>query len=615
MKQLLLVLLLGSCQYVQAQSYRKTNGSVPLHHTVKFSDTSVPDFNPSLISVEHHPVVPGGELWKKKEQLHLQRELKYQELKGIKEKKTRGKALAPEIIKSFAGNTNNGTPLDNDIAVSNSGVVISAVNSNIRCFDDTGKYLIARSVPSLAGLSNFTYTSDPRVLYDPNMDRFIMVFFSGATSSSSIIYVGFSTTNQPGDVWNFYTIGGNPFGDSTWSDYPIISINDKDLFMTFNQVKDNINWQFGFKQSVIWQIDKTSGYNGGPLQYTLWDSLKNADGVYYRNICPAKKQITNMGNDMYLVSVRNVDVSNDSVFLFHIDNTQQSGNAQLSTQVLKSNISYGMPPNAKEGAGQYLMTNDGRVLAAVEEYDKIYFGANSVNPAYANAGVYLGEIKNIATSPSVTGTIFSELEKEYAYPSMTFMGTGPNDDRIMYHFLHCYRDSFPGTSIMYKDNNGDFSDVFAVKNGTSVTNNLTDSTERWGDYTNIQKMYNNPSIAFTGGSYGANNGSRTWIGKIQNMEFINSIEPVVENNSTTFIYPNPISENIMEAVFQLPESQMLQFSIYDNSGALVQNLLQKNGLSGKNKFSFNLSPLLNGNYILIIKGDKGFNYSEKIVTQ
>jgi hypothetical protein len=47
--------------------------------------------------------------------------------------------------------------------------------------------------------------------------------------------------------------------DSTWSDYPIIALSGSDLFLTFNQVRDNVSWTVGFKQSVIWQIDKTKG--------------------------------------------------------------------------------------------------------------------------------------------------------------------------------------------------------------------------------------------------------------------------------------------------------------------------------------------------------------------
>jgi hypothetical protein len=53
-----------------------------------------------------------------------------------------------------------------------------------------------------------------------------------------------------------------------------------------------------------------------------------------------------------------------------------------------------------------------------------------------------------------------------------------------------------------------------VKNGTSVINNFSDSIERWGDYTNIQRIYNEPNSAFLTGSWGEANLMRTWIAKV-----------------------------------------------------------------------------------------------------
>jgi hypothetical protein len=106
------------------------------------------------------------------------------------------------------------------------------------------------------------------------------LLFGSSVSYESEILVGFSQTNDPAGNWNVYTLNGNSFNDSTWSDYPIISLSDKDLFMTFNQVKDNVSWTVGFRQSVIWQINKQDGYAGTPLQYNLWDSIQY-NGVPY----------------------------------------------------------------------------------------------------------------------------------------------------------------------------------------------------------------------------------------------------------------------------------------------------------------------------------------------
>ena len=163
--------------------------------------------------------------------------------------------------------------------------------------------LFNKSLTSLfSTVGVYSWISDPRVIYDPATDRFILVCFSGDVSNESTILLAFSQSNDPTGSWNTYTLTGNPLNDSTWSDYPILAITDKDVFVTFNLVKDSINWMEGFRQSVIWQIDKQSGYTGVALPYHLWSGIQY-NGAPLRNICPAKYQTTPMGTNMYFLTL------------------------------------------------------------------------------------------------------------------------------------------------------------------------------------------------------------------------------------------------------------------------------------------------------------------------
>ena len=92
---------------------------------------------------------------------------------------------------------------------------------------------------------------DPKTLYDPIEDRFILVFLIDNFSNSSLIVVGFSTTNDPSDPWNLYALPGNPFNDTTWTDYPAIAVTKDELFTTGNQIKEGVSWQVGFRGSLI----------------------------------------------------------------------------------------------------------------------------------------------------------------------------------------------------------------------------------------------------------------------------------------------------------------------------------------------------------------------------
>jgi hypothetical protein len=470
----------------------------------------------------------------------------------------------------------------------------------MRVYDDTGKQLGTVTLTAMvAALGSYTWISDPRILYDVEKDRFVLVCFTGDLSFESKIFVGFSKTNDPLGAWNFYALNGNSFNDSTWSDYPIISLSKSDLFMTFNQVKDSVSWTVGFKQSVIWQIDKQKGYNGDSLQYTLWSNLQ-LNGKNFRNICPAKQQSLPYDDaNNHFLSLRNVDTSNDSIFLFNINNSQQSGLATLSKQTLKSNKNYGFPPNAiqkKIGTSQqYLMTNDARILAAIYENDRIYFGSNTLNPTYMNAALYLGCIKYVSSTPSITANIISSDSIEYGYPSMAYMGANKNDHKILYSFSHCVTQGFAGNSVMYHDALDNMSDIIRVKNGTHILNMLSDSTERWGDYSGIQKKYNTTNTAYLANSCMVNGTNRAFVAIVNNLD--NSIANV--NTNYGEVFPNPATNKI-SIEFENDKYQKLQFAIFDLQGKKIAQLINDNVKKGNNIFTFNTNPLSAGIYFITI---------------
>jgi len=584
--------------------------SAPLKSVVDMSAPGITFYNPNLLHLDQHPVPYYTDFGNKKEAAQLKRAQALAERNNsFSSSKTTGAAANPIIDTGWLANVGS-VPLDNDIAVSNSGMIISAVNTNIYVYDTIGTRLALKGVLNMdTFLNRFTRISDPRLLYDPKEDRFILVCFSGNFSTSTSIIMGFSSTNDPLGNWNFYSVSGNPFNDSTWSDYPIISISDKDMFMTFNQIQDNVGWQNGFRQSVIYQIKKSDGFSAAPLQYTLWDSIK-FNGTLYRNICPAKYQETNMGDDMYFLSVRNVDVSNDSIFILHIDDSYQSGNATLTQRVVTSPVNYGFPPNPSMSNGNFLMTNDGRVLAAIYENDYIHFGANSVHPTLSNAGVLLGTIQNVSSAtPTVDAQVFAEPMVEYGYPSMCYMGTSPTDHRVMFNVAHCYTDSFPGISVVYKNPSGDYSDFLRVSEGNSPLDRLTSVNERWGDYSGIQTVYNNPQQAYLAGTITLNGTARAWVARIQNADFAVGIQDQ-KYNSSTDVFPNPVEDEKFRTRFSLKKKEELSCNLYDMNGRLIKQLLRGIGKTGLNEFSFDTGVLSSGNYMFVILGE-----NRKILTE
>ena len=197
----------------------KTDGTSPKAKEINLSDTSIKDYAPALLSPGSQPV-PTSEYGTKKADLYKKR------IEAQKAKKKSGsgdEAVSPKILQQFEGNPTSSSPADNDVAVGLDGKIISAVNSNIQIYNENGDSILRRTLAALASsLGSFTFNSDPRLLYDPVSDRYVIVWFTGSTSTTNKIIVGFTKSNDPAGAWNFYTLNGNSFNDSTWSDYPII---------------------------------------------------------------------------------------------------------------------------------------------------------------------------------------------------------------------------------------------------------------------------------------------------------------------------------------------------------------------------------------------------------
>ena len=602
--------LTGYAQNTTVQVDR--NGVAPLAKSINFSDPALQDWDPFVLTITEGPkededYIPEKEIVDQRRAQHVRTNAQTG-ARGIT-------PPAPVMLNNFTANTAQGTPNDNHMAVSDSGIVVSVVNSNIRVYNDTGLVLMSKGLSSFAfSLGILQNISDPRVIYDPIEKRFIVIFFSGSASNTSKVIVAFSQTPDPTGTWNFYKLSGNYLNDTTWSDYPIVTISDKDLFMTFNQLRDNSDWQTGFRYSIIWQIDKQPGYDGDTLKYNYWHNIEyNGKPVW--NVCPVQGGSQPSGPETYLLSVRPHDLTNDTVFLHTITDSYQSGNAQFSTKVLTTNVPYGLPPNALQKDGQHLATNDARVLSGFVENNRIQYVQNTVDQTTMTASVYLGNVDlSNPASPVVTGQIISTDTIDYGYPSIAYIGNGAFDNRAIITCSYSSTDTFPGTVAFYSDANGNISEKLVVKTGESGVNILNDSLERWGDYTGVQRVYNEPNTAWLSGSY-VNTSHRylSWVAKVVNTDsaLVSSINDV-RKDFKSVIYPNPASEKFTLQI-DLPEHNYVGFQLYDLNGRLVKTLLEDNFKEGQSIFSFNTQYLSSGIYFLKIYDRGSLLHTEKIV--
>lgn len=431
-------------------------------------------------------------------------------------------APAPIILRGFEANKfSNSVPNDNHLAISNGGKLISVSNTTIRAYDVTEDTLIFnKSLSSFAlslgfiGPNNSKF--DPKVIYDPENDRFILVFLNGATPGYSKIIVAFSTTGNPADPWNLYYLNGNPLNDGTWSDYPAIAITQEELFITINQIIPGQPWQTGFSQTLIWQLKKSNGFTGDSLLTArLWKDIWFGLNPV-RNLCPVIGGSRVYGPNIFLLSNRNFAIQNDTIFVAEITGTMDNANAALKISYGISDVPYGVPPTARQFGGHTFETNDGRVLGSFFENNKIQFVSNSIDTSAGLAAVYHGIITNPGSSGEIKGAIISDTTYDFGYPNIAYTGRQDCDDEALITFNHTSPAVYSGFSGIYYSNNDNYSPIIKIKEGDNYVDFLAGIYERWGDYSGSQRKYNDPGKIWVAGSYGnAQKLNATWVAELQ----------------------------------------------------------------------------------------------------
>lgn len=533
----------------------------------------------------------------------------------------------PEQTKGFQGNlSGSSTPNDNSLAISNDGYLISAINSTL-WFYDTNADTLMRNVTLYhfmqpLNLSGSKY--DPKVIYDNEADRFILVYLNGTSSNNSATVTCFSTSGNPMDPWNIYVIPGNPLNDTSWTDYPAISINKNDFFLTGNLLISGmgVTWQLSFKQTLIWQVDKMSGYNGdAALNFTMWKDIEYG-GRRIRNLHPVRSGRGVHDTDQYFISNRNFSLGTDSIFLVRISDSQLSGNAQISVEHLTSNKQYHLVVDAPQADGQWLATNDCRVLGAIKEQEIIHFVGNTTDTLSGNSAVYHGRID--LTDRSCTGHIVADSVLNFGYPNIAYTGVEHGEEECVIVVEYTSPVHNPGVGAFYFDTLGTYHPLVVLRTGDSTINMLSDQLERWGDYSGIQRKYNEPCHVWMSATYGTSlRKNATWISRVQVADTCRALPVPPPPPSDTVIYqgpftgvifPNP-AKDMFQFAFTIDQDEQTEISLYDAGGRRVKDLLRDELRAGEYLFSFYTGYLASGIYILEVKTLSGRKFTGKVLIE
>ena len=510
---------------------------------------------------------------------------------------------------SFLSNISSaGRPNDNSMAISNNGIVMSAFNSAVFIRDTendtTLGELSLNQFSSQIGMNFDNY--DPKMIYDPENDKFIMIYLAGRTDANSHIVVCFSETNDPMGNWNIYALPGNPLNDTSWSDYPAISMTKEEAFITINLLRPGGSWQTSFKQTVIWQIDKYTGYVGDTAITTkLWSGLSEG-GINIRNMHPVRGGFDLKSKDQYFLSNRNFATMSDSVYLLHIDNTIDNS-PSINIKLLQADRNYFLAPNARQKSGRWFATNDSRVLGGIIENGKIQYVHHGLDTNTGNVVIVHGTITNLDGSPSIKSSFIGTTGIDYGYPNIVYGGLIADEDKSLIGFNHTGTTINAGFSGVYFDGNN-YSDIKMIKQGNSHVQIFRNYLMRWGDYFGIQRKYNEECKVWMAGYYGSGLKNYAWVSEvILPGDCYDTVTepPYIENT----LFPNP-SVFQSELHFTLDKNQEITVDLTDANGKVTRILFQDMAKKGENRILFNTENLSSGIYFIRVYSDK-----EKILTK
>jgi PKD repeat protein len=491
----------------------------------------------------------------------------------------------PSLGVNFNGNIQgNNVPPDNTMAVSKNGFVVSSINSNIIFTNSAGKLNFTQNLTdfyTLLDIGSSVY--DSRILYDAELNRFVVMALHGNTSQTTKIVLAFSKYEDPSAGWYYYSIKGNPLNDPNWFDYPNVGMTQKDLFISGLIRNSDGDWQY----SILFQLDKLKCFKGEPIAYKYYSDIKNEDGTKGFNIVPTHSAwSTYPSQKMHFIS--NVAQGGNKYYLHTIDG------AVADDPVMTAKVVTGLqtalaPDGAQKGTPNVMNTFDSRIWNAMELNGIIHFGAHVNSPANTSSILY-GRY-DLATD-KVSAQLYYDAKYDYGFPSIASIGDTENSDKVLINFLKTGKDIYPSQVAILCQGTGDTFDwgkEVTTKAGTGSVDALTDNRERWGDYTTVSRRFfdQKPEVWITG-CYGRSGSYGTWLAQYfadstsLYIDYTADSTAIVPGQSSTFSILSPKQYTIESWTFEggspasstskNPKIKYTGFGTYDVTVKLIDNM-------------------------------------------
>lgn len=406
---------------------------------------------------------------------------------GPKPKSNESDAQNIQPKASYEINIGAGSPPDNTLAVSENGFIVAADNNQIGFYDESGNTLDEFSYPDF--LSEFdagigANTSDPKVVYDPEDDRFIFFIQSGSQSNVSFIILGFSSSDDPRDDWHFHSFTDHRDGER-WFDYPSLAVNNTEVFVSGNLFDD----EGDFQGNCIYQFGKDDGYAGSEVTVGLfWQDITPdwhifpIGGLY---AVPSATS-THYGPGIYLISTKSK--GGGDVYLFEITDRHDS-EPELRKYSINIDDYEVAPSAAQNGTAERLDAGDCRIKGAFYLRGRITF-VFAKDDGHSFSGIAVTRIR-IRDFFLIQKFFHNEQNGDYCYPSIAHRSQSRNNFKTLMVFLKSSNDVFPQVRMqtMRGRTLSRIGHSTRIQSGESFRDDGERGVARWGDYISVQRKY------------------------------------------------------------------------------------------------------------------------------
>lgn len=356
--------------------------------------------------------------------------------------------------------------------------VLTSLNSHVRVQDRSGGVSLTVTLNQFwSAVNGGSGAFDPKTVYDPHNDRWIMTACDDARGAASGLLFGVSATSDPTGNWYLYKIDADA-DDIAWADYPSIGYSQTWVTVQVNLFNRSNN---AYNRSHVYAFDKAAAYSGAQAAPHTLFQLAPPEGFV---LAPAVTHDSSLDTQYLFQSYDNVS---GTYKLFGISGAL--GAETLNEIALIESgepWSWGTPANLAPQAvlGAKIATNDDRMHSLVYRNGSLWAAHTGFWPADAPAW---SAVHWLQLSPAgeilQRGRIEDPLgQVHYAFPSLAVNRNGdvlvgysrfsPAEFASGYYAVRCAADP-PGTlrtEAMLKAGEGPYWKTFSG------------ASNRWGDY-------------------------------------------------------------------------------------------------------------------------------------